>query len=426
MPRSCLWGEADGSASIKKIRRAQNDGVLLGFLQAGSMMRRLLFIQLQILVGVSALTQFGQRRDVLRQIGDGVTASLLLVENDNRNVAGVVDTTTNEIGFPNKYIDVDPSKIQLSRRSQVQIPRIGYSLYKTPAEHVADGMALALDAGVRHFDVATAYGTTDLVGKALRQYYAKGPQQQEQQQQRGRGGSIVSITHKVAIFEQSRSHRSVQNSVRKQLRLLPKQLIKERVVLVHSPLCKDTRVSTYAALCELQSRGEIDAIGVAHFGVTALNELVVDYDLPAPDLIQLELSPFNAHSDIAAWGGAHDCTLGCAAWSKLSSADGPRDGWTALGKIAAAHSCTKQQILIRWAVQKGYACVPRSSSQYKVEQQAIRENTWTATQSIVLSEAEMMILDGLDEQISAGRLGVLDGWTEADIVNAQWDPTNLL
>jgi diketogulonate reductase-like aldo/keto reductase len=422
MPRSCLLDEADGSTSIK-IRLAKHDGVVLDFFPPVNMRHYLLFLQLQILVGVSALTQFGQRRDVLRQIGDGLTASLLLVENDK--IEEGVDTTKNEIGF-DKYIDVDPSKIQLSRRSQVQIPRIGYSLYKTSAEQVADGVTLALDAGVRHFDVATAYGTTDIVGQALRQYYAKGPQQQQQQQQGGRGGGIVSISHKVANFEQSRSHRSVQNSVRQQLRLLPKQLIQERVVLVHSPLCKETRVSTYAALCELQSRGEIDAIGVAHFGVSALNELVVEYDLPAPDLIQLELSPFNAHADIAAWGKAHDSSLGCAAWSKLSSAEGPRDGWATLGQISAAHSCTKQQILIRWAVQKGYACVPRSSSQYKVERQAIRENSWSATQTIVLSEAEMKILDSLDEQIPAGRLGVLDGWTEADIVNAQWDPTNLL
>jgi 2,5-diketo-D-gluconate reductase A len=372
----------------------------------------LVLVLLQILFDVSALTQFGQRRDVLKQIGGSAASSLLLIAT----------------GEDEDWHDADPSsKILLSKRSQVQISRIGYSLYKTPAEQVADGVALALDAGVRHFDVATAYGTTAIVGQALKQYYSAKEQQpqkqQQEQQQRRRAG--ISVTHKVANFEQSRNHRSVQQSVRKQLRLLPQQLVRERVILVHSPLCKDTRVATYAALCELQSRGEIDAIGVAHFGVTALQELVDTHNLPAPDLIQLELSPFHAHADIVAWARTHDCTLGCAAWSKLSSVDGPRDGWETLGKIATAHACTKQQILIRWAVQKGCTCVPRSNSQYKVERQAIRENSWLATREIILSDAEMKILDSLDEQIPAGRLRVLDGWTEADIVDARWDPTNL-
>jgi 2,5-diketo-D-gluconate reductase A len=384
--------------------------LLRGNARTGMKLFLLVLLLLQILFGVSALTQFGQRRDVLKQIGGSAASSLLLIANDN-------DHPNND--------DVDPSsKILLSKRSQVQIPRIGYSLYKTPAEQVADGVALALDAGVRHFDVATAYGTTEIVGQALKQYYSTKEQKQQQQQEQRRAG-IISVTHKVANFEQSRNHRSVQQSVRKQLRLLPQQLVHERVVLIHSPLCQDTRVATYAALCELQSRGEIDAIGVAHFGVAALQELVDTYDLPAPDLIQLELSPFHAHADIAAWARAHDCTLGCAAWSKLSSVEGPRDGWVTLGNIATAHACTKQQILIRWAVQKGYTCVPRSSSQYKVERQAIRENSWWATREILLSDAEMKILDSLDEQIPVGRLRVLDGWTEADIVDERWDPTNL-
>jgi hypothetical protein len=40
-----------------------------------------------------------------------------------------------------------------------------------------------------------------------------------------------------------------------------------------------------------------------------------------------------------------------------------------------------------------------------------------------LSENEMQVLDGLDESLPVGRLGIIDGWTEDDIKGPDWDPT---
>ena len=364
-------------------------------------MSLLWILHLLLLQYAVGLVHVSPRREVLRAIGEGAS-TLIAPAGDGNNPESILRSTSSNADPTSQ---VDPSKVPLSNRCNVNLSRIGYSLYKTPADQAEDGVLLALDAGIRHFDVASQYGTTDLVGKALRS-----------------APESVSITHKVSNAEQSRNIRKVKNAVRKQLRLLP-NVVRERIVMVHSPL-GDSRVETYAALVEMKSKGEIDAIGTAHFGVKALQELV-DYDLPAPDLIQLELSPFNVHRDIVEWGNAHGATLGCAAWSKLSSVDGPREGWEKVGKIATAHSCTKQQILIRWAIQKGFVCTPRSSSKYKVERQAIRENSWTETQEIVLNDAEMILLDSLDEKIPAGRLRVLDGWSEMDILDDGWDPTNV-
>ena len=158
----------------------------------------------------------------------------------------------------------------------------------------------------------------------------------------------------------------------------------------------------------------------------AIGREIVDAGLPPPSVIQLELSPFNQHTEVAAWAASNDCLLSCAAWSKLSSTNGPTQGWDILGSIANARGMTKQQVLIRWAIQRGYMCVPRSSSQYKVERQAIAENSWTVTEPFVLTDKEMAILDGLDEQISAGQLGVKDGWEESDILSNKWDPTTAM
>ena len=145
--------------------------------------------------------------------------------------------------------------------------------------------------------------------------------------------------------------------------------------------------------------------------------------LPAPAVNQLQLSPFNQHKDVVEWAKKHGTLLSCSAWSRLSSAQGPQEGWAVLADIAKAKGLTKAQVLVRWALQKEYLSVPRSGSKYKVEREAIRENSYVGVKDTMLSEKEMQILDGLDEKLPAGRLGVVDGWSTSDILSETWDPT---
>ena len=103
---------------------------------------------------------------------------------------------------------------------------------------------------------------------------------------------------------------------------------------------------------------------------------------------------------------------------------------------------TKAQVLVRWSLQKGYICVPRSGSAYKIERVAIAENSYGGAvvikqgklsmatdadklESATLTSDEMAILDGLDIQYKAGKLGRRDGWSDADVTGADWDPTKV-
>lgn len=43
-----------------------------------------------------------------------------------------------------------------------------------------------------------------------------------------------------------------------------------------------------------------------------------------------------------------------------------------------------------------------------------------------LTEEEMNILDGLDEQLKAGHLGRRDGWEDSDVTGDRWDPTEFV
>jgi diketogulonate reductase-like aldo/keto reductase len=81
------------------------------------------------------------------------------------------------------------------------------------------------------------------------------------------------------------------------------------------------------------------------------------------------------------------------------------------------------QVLVRWALQHEYLSVPRTSSKSKIERQAFFENSYDGVKDFVLSQEEMNMLDALDEQLPAGRLGITDGWLASDIVDERWDPT---
>lgn len=390
--------------------------------------RRLVFILLLVCkVTALSLSSSSTRRHVLQTAAASTVAISLGLPALAQEEGVVVDTT----------VHTDPSRLVLS--NGVSIPRVGYSLYKTAAEQVPDGIQLALAAGIRHFDTASQYGTNSIVGKTLQQYLQSGLDNGKEEvgadlaaiaaattasKRRARRREQLFVTHKLSNEEQSIDPQAVRKAVKQQIKLLGVTYLD--MVMIHSPLTdKARRLATYRALIDLQTKGLVRAVGVCHFGVAPLQELV-DAGLPAPSVIQLVLSPFHPHADVAKWAFDHGSILECAAWSKLSSVTGPADGWAALGKLAAARGMTKQQVLIRWAVQKGYLCIPRSGSKFKAERQAIEENSWAATTPFVLTAKEMALLDALDEQLPAGQLEVVDGWSKADIVDAKWDPTTAI
>lgn len=71
--------------------------------------------------------------------------------------------------------------------------------------------------------------------------------------------------------------------------------------------------------------------------------------------------------------------------------------------------------------------MPRSGSKSKIERAAIAENSYNGVKDWVLSAKEMETLDGLDEQLTVGKLGLLyDGWVDSDVIDEKWDPTKAI
>ena len=367
-------------------------------------------------------------------------------------------------------------------KSTLRIPRVGYSLYKTKPEEVTRCIQLALRCGIRHFDTATSYGSIDEAHVAFERYlngslskreYAdekpellqllddtntaaqvhamqtigyrsNSPNIDGSAGRRGRREELF-ISYKLSNNEQSTDIITVKRHVKDAIARLGVGYLD--MISIHSPLTDpERRIGTYQGLLELRDAGFVKSIGVCNYGLGPLEEIqkligvdvlgnVKVNDLPA--INQLELSPFNTHRDVVQFCDKNGIAVGCAAWSKLSGVDGPSDQWAVLSDVAKSLRMTNAQLLVRWSLQKGFVCVPRSGSSTKIERLAIAENSYggvnphpqleidsDTSPSFVLTNDNMKLLEGLDVGYKAGKLGRRDGWEDSDVVGPNWDPTD--
>lgn len=361
-----------------------------------------------------------------------------------------------------------PPKLSLRvGKKYVKMPRVAYSLYKTSPDQASRGVGLALRAGVKHFDLASDYGSNSAVASALKRYLDVGTNERirgaltfegeneavleridaakHDAERRGdveADGSLspppdgspgrkgrrerLFLTHKLSNAEQSTDGATVRRAVKGRIAELGCSYLD--MVCIHSPLTDGpTRLATYETLLKMRDSGFVKSVGVCNYSILKLRE-IERAGLELPSMNQLELSPFNAHSDVVEYCGKNGIAVSCAAWSKLSGVDGPSDQWAVLSDLAKAKDVTKAQVLVRWALQKGYVCAPRSGTGSKLERIAIAENSYGGVnpteKPFQLSAEDMKILDGLDVGYRAGKLGRRDGWTDSDVTGPEWDPTD--
>ena len=429
------------------------------------------------------------RRDVISKAAAASLATALKPSSETSTFDSFTESDSSKIvGF-----EKDPQKVRtiisnenpppllslpiksplIPQTSILNIPRVGYSFYKTAPDKAERCAALALRSGITHLDLATQYESNTEVGKAIRTYLRYGRDKLASEEdpellkfidasykyQTSRIGSKskkrgserrreeLFLSHKISNAEQSTDPKNVRRAVLETMDRLGVDYLD--MVSIHSPLTNtEIRLATYRALTDLQQEYDktnsstiVRSIGVCNYGLNPLREIKAA-GLPLPAVNQLELSPFNRHKEVVEWCDQNGVAVSCAAWSKLSGANGPREQWDILSQLSDNKGITKAQALVRWSLQKGYICVPRSGCGTEIERIAIAENSYGGgvvikagklskndnadeERSAILTPEEMAILDGLDVNYKAGRLGRTDGWNEADMKGIKWDPTEL-
>ncbi|MET8795571.1 aldo/keto reductase [Nocardia sp. NPDC004568] len=271
----------------------------------------------------------------------------------------------------------------LTLNNGVEIPALGFGVYQTPPEETAAAVEAALATGYRHIDTAAVYGNERGVGDAVRRS--------------GLSRAEVFIETKVWItdFGYEATLRAFDKSARK--------LGTERIdlLILHQPLPGefDRTVQAYRALEQLYADGRVRAIGVSNFMPEHLTRLLADTEV-VPTVNQIEVHPYFRQSELLAADTEHGILN--QAWSPIGGVTFYRDGShgstlddPVIGEIAAAHSRTPAQVMLRWHLQQGRQVIPKS-----VRPARIAENFDVF--DFDLTAGELDAIDALDTGVRGG------------------------
>ena len=298
----------------------------------------------------------------------------------------------------------------ISLASGRQLPAVGIGFWKVGRDVAADVTQQAIENGYRHLDCACDYGNEAEVGQGIAAALQSGTVTREQ----------LWVTSKLWNTYHRPEHvrAACERSLRDlQLDYLDLYLIHFPIALkfvpfedryppewffdphADSPRLEPDAVpihETWQAMEELVEAGFVKEIGVCNFGVSLLRDLLASAKIP-PAVLQVELHPyltqekllrFCCESGIAVTGFS---PLGAQSYFALNMAGQDESVLESepVRQIAAALNRTPAQVVLRWAVQRGTAVVPKTS---RIER--MRENL--AIDDFSLTDDQMAAISALN------------------------------
>ncbi len=279
----------------------------------------------------------------------------------------------------------------------VEIPTLGFGTYLIPDAEAASAVHQAIALGYRHIDTAEAYQNEAGVGAGIRRAL----------QSEGLSRRDVFVTTKLwpgnaAWGQTPRTTASTIASLEGSLERLGLDHVD--LYLIHAPFEREQRLAQWRGLVALHQRRKARAIGVSNFHVRHIQELAAA-GLPLPHADQLELHPWSQKPELVAYleqNGivpiAYSSLAPLSTWRAAPGQDSAKtdemrsDGRRAdspLKALAARAGGTEAQLLLRWAIQRGYPVLPKSTNPERM-----RENA--AVFSFTLDDRTMAELGRMD------------------------------
>jgi diketogulonate reductase-like aldo/keto reductase len=291
-----------------------------------------------------------------------------------------------------------------------RLPFVGLGSWKLPKPRAAEVVVEAIRAGYRHFDCACDYGNEAEIGDGLSAAMQQGLCCRED----------LWITSKLWNTYHARPHvrPAVERSLRDlKLDYLDLYLMHFPIALkfvpfdvryppewFHDPAAEQPRMEpatvpiseTWGAMEELVAAGLVRNIGVCHFGVSLLRDLL-SYAKIRPAVLQTELHPSLTQDKLLRF--CQESQIAMIAFSPLGAESYVPIGMAqpaesvlnqlAVREAAQRHSKTPAQIVLRFGVQRGYAIVPKTQ-----RSERLAENL--ALFEFELSPAEMQAIAALN------------------------------
>jgi diketogulonate reductase-like aldo/keto reductase len=239
----------------------------------------------------------------------------------------------------------------------VTMPAIGLGVFQTPPEETHTAVETALAAGYRHIDTAAAYFNEKEVGKGLANSDVD--------------RSKVFVETKIWITDYG--YDETLHAFDKSAGKLGIDQID--LLILHNPMPTifNKTLGSYRALEKLLADGKVRAIGVSNFSVEQLTSLLDVVDV-VPAVNQIQLHPYFQQRDVQAFDTEHSILT--QAWSPIGGItfygeNGEQrstlDDET-IGGIAAMHSKSPAQVMLRWHLQQGRSAIPKSTNPQRIAQ----------------------------------------------------------
>jgi 2,5-diketo-D-gluconate reductase A len=249
------------------------------------------------------------------------------------------------------------------------LPAIGLGTYNLRGPEGVESISNAIASGYRLLDTALNYKNEREVGEAVR---SSGLHRRELFVTTKLPGRHHGYEETLASFEESRANLGLDDV---------------DLYLIHWPLPRVGRyLQSWKAMIELRNRGDVRSIGVSNFTPRLLQELIDETGV-APAVNQVELHPYFPQSELRAFHAEHGIVT--ESWSPLARRRNVADE-PVVQEIAAAHSVTPIQVVLRWHVQLGALPIPKSADP---ERQRANLEVFGFT----LSEAQVEAISGLED-----------------------------
>lgn len=280
-------------------------------------------------------------------------------------------------------------------RPDGSLPYLGFGTYLIPDAEARAVVAAAIRAGYRHVDTAEVYGNESGVGLGLADAMAS----------EGLTRADVFVTTK--LFPGNAAWGQVPRTTETTIAALDASLARlgldyVDLYLIHAPFDPAQRLAQWRGLLALQEQGKARAIGVSNFSAKHLDEIAAA-GLPTPAANQIELHPWSQKPDLVRYLDDHGIVP--IAYSSLvplttwRAAPGQNSAKTAAMRadeavspfraMAAKYGVTEARLLLRWAIQKGWPVLPKSTNPDR-----IRENGDLF--SFAIDDADMAAIATMD------------------------------
>ena len=276
------------------------------------------------------------------------------------------------------------------------IPRIGLGTYNMNSNEAEEMSYAALEYGYRHIDTAAVYRNEDGVGRALKRIFDDTDLVRKD----------ITITTKLwpgglVKVDRIKNREGTIKSLDKSLRNLDLDYVD--LYLIHSPHGKSKRLDQWETLLSQQEQGKVKNIGVSNWDINHIEELN-DNGYPLPSANQIELHPWSQKPKLVSYLEekgidiiAYSSLVPLSTWrhkdgeNSLKTDEMYRDSEDAespFKKLALQYSVSEAQILLKWALQLGYAILPKS-----IKMDRMKNNF---DLNFTISEEDMALIQQLD------------------------------